>query len=147
MRLHPGEVEASGWLVATMTGLLQQLIGVSPHVAGRPRIIAIDGRGGAGKSTLAAKLQSLVPGSAVLHTDDVAWNLAYFDWAGVLIQQVLRPLHRGEEVHFRPSAWIEHGRAGAIRIPAGLDVVFVEGTGIIRDALAQWIDASVWDPR
>ena len=47
-------------------------------------------------------------------------------------------------MEFRPPAWIKHDRPGAIRIPSGADVVWVEGTGIIREELAQWIDASIW---
>jgi hypothetical protein len=39
-------------------------------------VIGIDGRGGAGKSTLAERFRRAVPNSAVVHTDDVAWNHA-----------------------------------------------------------------------
>ena len=144
MRLHPGEVEATGWRVAKLSDVVQRLRDASPGIAGRPRLIAIDGRGGAGKSTLVDRLQAMVPGSAVVHTDDVAWNHAFFDWGAVMIKNILRPLHRGEPVEFRPSAWIEHDRPGAIRIPAGVDIVWLEGTGIIREELAPWIDASIW---
>jgi hypothetical protein len=77
-----------------------------------------------------------VPRSCTVHTDDVAWNHAFFDWTDVIIENVLRPLHRGEAVQFRPQAWVEHGRPGTIDVPAGLDVVWVEGTGIIREQLA-----------
>jgi hypothetical protein len=31
-----------------------------------------------------------------------------------------------------------------IRVPADLDVVWVEGTGSIRQELARWTDASIW---
>jgi pantothenate kinase len=144
MLLHPGEVEATGWRVEKLSDVLQLLRDASPGVAGRPRLIAIDGRGGAGKSTLVERLRMIVPASGVVHTDDVAWNHAFFDWGGVMVENVLRPVHRGEEVEFRPPAWIEHGRPGAIRIPSGADIVWVEGTGIIREELAQWIDASIW---
>ncbi len=144
MRLHPGEVEASGWQASRLSDVLQRLVEASPGVTGRPRIIAIDGRGGAGKSVLAARLQELVPASAVVHTDDVAWHQAYFDWAGVLVEGVLRPLARGESVSFQPPAWSTHGRDGAISVPAGLDVVWLEGTGVVREELAAWTDASLY---
>ena len=144
MRLHPGEPEAVGWRVMPVLDVVRLLRDASPDVAGRPRVIAIDGRGGAGKSTLAGRLQRLVPGSAVVHTDDVAWNHACFDWGAVLAENVLRPLHRGAGVDFRPDAWIAHGRPGSITVPAGADGVWVEGTGVIRDELAPWLDASVW---
>ena len=142
MRLHPGEVEATGWRVERLSEVVRRLRG--PAGVRGPRIVAVDGRGGAGKSTLVERLRALVPASAVVHTDDVAWNLAYFDWGGVLVENVLAPLRRGDAVDFRPAAWVAHDRPGAIRVPAGLDVVWVEGTGIIRAELAPWLDASVW---
>jgi hypothetical protein len=144
MRLHPGEVEASGWQVIKLSDVLRRLRAASPGVIGRPRVIAIDGRGGAGKSTVVERLRVVVPASAVVHTDDIAWNHAFFDWGGVLVENILRPLYRGEAVEFRPPAWIEHDRPGVIRIPADVDIVWVEGTGIIRHEFAPWIDASIW---
>jgi hypothetical protein len=110
MRLHPGEVEASGWRVAKLSDVVQQLHDASPGVVGRPRVVAIDGRGGAGKSMLAERLRTIVPASAVVHTDDIAWHHAFFDWADLMVENVLRPLHRGEAVEFRPQAWIERDR-------------------------------------
>jgi len=144
MRLHPGEVEAAGWRVETLSGVVRRLWETAPDVTGRPRVIAIDGRGGSGKSTLAERLRLKVPASGVVHTDDIAWNQAFFDWGDLLVENVLRPLHRGGAAEFRPPAWIAHDRPGAIRVPAGTDVVWIEGTGIIREEFGPWIDASVW---
>jgi hypothetical protein len=144
MRLHAGEPEAVGWRVVTLLDAVRQLRDASPDVTGRPQVIAIDGRGGAGKTTLAERLRKVVVNSAVVHTDDIAWNYAYFDWDALLVENILRPLHRGESVDFRPDAWITHDRPGSITVPAGADVIWVEGTGIIREALAPWSDASVW---
>ncbi|MFD9702841.1 uridine kinase [Lentzea sp. NPDC059081] len=142
MRLHPGETEAAGWRVVALADVVRRLCGA--EVAGRPLVVAVDGRGGAGKSTFADRLCEAVPGSAVVHTDDVAWNHACFDWGGLLAEHVLAPLHRGEAVAFRPPAWVAHGRSGAIHVPAGRRVVWVEGTGVVRDELSPWVDASVW---
>ncbi|MFC8434801.1 hypothetical protein [Streptomyces sp. NPDC057253] len=144
MRLHPGETEAVGWRVVAVREAVRQLRDASPGVCGRPRVIAIDGRGGAGKTTLAERLRKVVSDSAVVHTDDIAWNHAYFDWSAVLVENILQPLYRGEAVDFRPDAWITHGRRGSITVPAGADVLWIEGTGVIREELAPWLDASVW---
>jgi uridine kinase len=142
MRLHPGETEAAAWRVVELAAVVRRLREGAP--AGRPLVVAVDGRGGAGKSTLAGRLREQVSRSEVVHTDDIAWNHAYFDWGGLIAENVLAPLHRGEAVQFRPPAWTEHGRSGEIRVSAGLDVVWVEGTGIIREELAGWVDASIW---
>lgn len=142
MRLHPGEDEAAGWRVTRLADVVRRLREEAPD--GRPLLVAVDGRGGAGKSTLAERLRRIVPRSEVVHTDDIAWNHAYFDWGDLLVENVLAPLHRGEPVTFRPTAWVEHDRPGAIQVASGLDVVWIEGTGIIREQCAPWIDASIW---
>jgi hypothetical protein len=144
MHLHPGETGPIGRRVVTVLDAVRQLRDASPDVAGRPRVIAIDGRGGAGKTILAERLRKAVPSSAIMHTDDIAWNHAYFDWGAVLLENILQPLHRGEAVDFRPDAWIIHDRPGSITIPAGTDFIWVEGTGVIREELAPWLDASVY---
>jgi hypothetical protein len=144
MRLHPGEIEATGWRVVPLATVVAQLRRASPGVSGRPRLIAIDGRGGAGKTTLADRLRGAAPHSAVVHTDDVAWNHACFDWGPRLAGHVLEPLRRGEPVDYRPDAWVTHGRPGSITVAAGLDVVWVEGTGVLREELARWWDASLY---
>lgn len=143
MRLHPGEPEAAGWRVVKLTDVVRRLR-EEADVHGRPLLVAIDGRGGAGKSTLAERLRTVVPGSAVVHTDDIAWHHAYFDWGALMAEHVLAPLHRAGAVAFRPPAWVERDRPGEIHVPAGTDVVWIEGTGIVRAELAEWLDASIW---
>ncbi|WNV83786.1 hypothetical protein [Umezawaea sp. Da 62-37] len=144
MRLHAGEVEAADWHVEELSNVLRRLREAAPDVTGRPLLVAVDGRGGAGKSTLVQRLCEFVPASGVVHTDDIAWNHACFDWGQLLTEHVLKPLHRGEAVEFRPRAWTDHDRPGTIRVPAGTDVVWIEGTGVIRTELAPWLDASIW---
>ncbi len=144
MHLHPGEPQAVGWRVVPVLDVVRQLTDASPDVTGRPRVIAVDGRGGAGKTTLARRLGAVLPRSAVVHTDDIAWHHAYFDWGTVLIENILRPLHRGEAVDFRPRPWITRGRPGSIAVPSGAEFVVIEGTGVIREELAPWLDASIW---
>ena len=112
--------------------------------ASRPRLVAVDGRSGSGKSTLAGQLRAAVPGAAVVHTDDVAWHHSFFDWAELLAQGVLEPLRRGESVSFRPPAWRERGRPGAIEVAAGCPLVLLEGVGAGRRELAGLLDAAVW---
>lgn len=110
-------------------------------VRDKPRFIAIDGRGGAGKSTLAARIADEI-GAAVVHVDDVSWNFSRFDWAEALQRNIISPLEQGSAVDYRPPGWISHNRSGSIRVPADAPVVIIEGTGIIRPEF-DW-EASVW---
>lgn len=144
MELDEGEPAAGPWRVITWGALVELLDHAAGAIADRPRIVGIDGRGGAGKSTLVRRLAAQVPRSAVVHTDDVAWHHAYFDWAGVLAEHVLEPLRRGAAVDFRPPPWVSRDRPGSIAVPAGLETVWVEGTGVVRAELAALLDASVW---
>jgi len=61
MRLHPGEVEAGSWQVELLDSVLRRLCEMPPEVQGRPRVVAVDGRGGAGKTVLVERLQKAVP--------------------------------------------------------------------------------------
>lgn len=144
MRLHEGEIEQGGWHVEELSTVLQDLRSRAAGDIGRPTVVAIDGRGGAGKTTIIDRLQHLVPHSDVVHTDDIAWNYACFDWGKVMIENVLLPLRQGKAVSFTPPLWPEHDRSGSITVSAGLDVVWVEGTGIIRQEFEGLIDASIW---
>ncbi len=144
MTLPPGEPAAGPWRVAPLRELVELILDAAGAPAGRPRVVAIDGRGGGGKSTLAARLRAEVPASAVVGTDDVAWEHAFFDWADLLARGVLEPVRRGEAVAYRPPAWEAHGRSGAIEVPAGLDLLLVEGVGAGRRELAHLLDAVVW---
>ncbi|MGO9144021.1 MAG: uridine kinase [Streptosporangiaceae bacterium] len=104
----------------------------------------MDGRSGSGKTTLAERIRGAVPASTVVHTDDVAWNQAMFDWTNLLIGGVLEPVRRGEPVSFRPPAWRERNRDGAIEVPRGDELVIVEGAGAARRELMHVVDAVVW---
>jgi hypothetical protein len=114
------------------------------RLLGRPRVLAVDGRSGGGKTTVSSVLAATVPGTVVVHTDDVAWYQAFFDWAGLMRDGILAPLGRGDPVAYRPPAWDERGREGAIIVPAASPLVIVEGVGIGRRELAPYVDALLW---
>jgi hypothetical protein len=47
-------------------------------------------------------------------------------------------------VRLVPPAWAANGRAGAVEVPAGLDLVVVEGVGASQRQHAALVDATVW---
>lgn len=144
MSLPAGEPAGGPWRVAPLAELVRLVEDAVGNPVGWPRVVAVDGRSASGKSTLARLLQHAVPASAVVHTDDVAWNHSFFDWAELLARGVLEPVRRGEPVRYRPPGWDAHGRPGAIDGPAGLTLVVVEGVGAGRKELAHLLDTVVW---
>lgn len=111
---------------------------------GRGVVLAVDGRSSSGKTTLAGRLQDAIAGSAVVHTDDIAWWHSRFGWADLLIDGVLVPFHRGDPVSFRPPRWAEHSRQGSIEVAARCPVLIVEGVGAGRSEVSGLINALVW---
>jgi uridine kinase len=107
------------------------------------RVILVDGRSAGGKTTLAGRLQSALPESVVVHTDDVAWNYSMFDWDSELINNLIAPVRRNESVRYQPPGWAPNGRDGAIMIEPEQDLI-VEGVGAGRVGIAALADAVVW---
>lgn len=139
--LPEGEPQAGPWRSMSLVDLLERLL---RPVGERPFILAIDGRGAAGKSTLARDLAAAHGKAGIVHTDDIAWHEPHFGWGDLLLEQVLLPLHRGEAVSYRPAAWEQRGRAGCIEVPEGAALVIIEGTGASHREHADLIDATIW---
>lgn len=138
--LEEGEPALGPWRVArraSLVDLVRKQIG-TPE--GRAPVLAIDGRSSSGKSSLARRLQQAIPGATTVHTDDVAWWYSCFDWAELLASGILEPLRNGRSVAYRPPAWDERDRPGAIEIPTTAELVIVEGVGAGRRELIDLLD-------
>lgn len=146
LRLAQEEPEAGPWRAELLTAVIEALIWRGPGqvVSGRPVVLAIDGRSNAGKTTLAGRIGEAVPGSAVVHTDHIAWEHSRFGWADLLADGILAPARMGRAVSFRPPRWDEHGRAGSIDVAAGCPLLVIEGDGAGRREVAHLIDALIW---
>lgn len=146
MKLHGEEPEFAPWRAVPAAVVVGALLRRRP--SGRAMVVAVDGRSGGGKTTAAATLQAAASDvgerAVVLHTDDVAWWQACFDWDRLLTEHVLHPVLSGDRVHWRPPAWVERGRAGAIDVPEGTTLLVVEGVGAARRSLEELLDAAVW---
>lgn len=140
MPLHPGEPPVTAWREVDLAGFADR---VGRRLPARGGLILVDGGGGSGKSTLAQRLSSQL-GAALVHTDDVAWQLHPVEWADALIDGVLTPWRRGEPVAFRPPGWLAKDRPGCVSVAAGAPVLVVEGVGAGRNQLAGQADCLIW---
>ncbi|WP_442544526.1 aminodeoxychorismate synthase component I [Arthrobacter sp. KN11-1C] len=112
-----------------------------------PVIIAIDGRSGAGKTTLAVELAARLRMHhkvSLFHLEDIypGWNgLA----AGIerYVTTVLAPLRHGDAAEWVSWDWEKHydGRSH-VTLPA--EIVIVEGVGAAASAARPMLDAVVW---
>ncbi|MET1064667.1 MAG: chorismate-binding protein, partial [Arthrobacter sp.] len=112
-----------------------------------PVIIAIDGRSGAGKTTLAVELAAQLREHhkvSLFHLEDIypGWNgLA----AGIerYASTVLAPLHRGEPADWVSWDWKAH-YDGDVRTTQPAEIVLVEGVGAAAAAARPFLAAVVW---
>ncbi len=142
--LPSDEPSFAPWVEVPAADVASRLVALAGEPFGRARVIAVDGRSASGKSTFADDLAARLPDSVVVRTDDIAWHHSFFGWDGVMIDGVLGPVHRGEAVEFRPSAWIDRERDGCVSVPTGVRTVIVEGVGAARRELMPYVDAVVW---
>ena len=145
MQLAAEEPEAGPWRVELLSTVVNAVTRRPDRSnSGRAAVLAVDGRSNSGKTTLAARIRELVPGSVVIHTDDIAWEHSRFAWADLLIDGILVPVHQGQAVSYRPPRWDEHGREGSIEVPVGCPLLIIEGDGAGRREAAPLIDTVIW---
>lgn len=113
---------------------------------GRTLFVGVDGRAGAGKTTLAAALAAAVPDAVVIHVDDFAGpHVPEWDWPRFRVQ-VLLPLLAGRPGRYQRWEWNRDEPAEWHDVPAGRPVV-VEGVSATRSELGVpwslriWVDA------
>lgn len=112
-----------------------------------PVIIAVDGRSGAGKTTLAVELAARLRQHhkvSLFHLEDI-----YPGWNGLMpgieryVATVLAPLSDGMAAEWTSWDWEKHYDGGLnVTLPA--EIVIVEGVGAAADAARPMLDAVVW---
>ncbi len=115
--------------------VLDLIAGARPR--GQFAFVGIGGRGGAGKSTLAAR----IPAAQVVGTDEF-WDGDGFD-LDRLRAEVFEPLVAGREAHYASWDWAAR-RAGGERTVPATGVVVVEGVCALHRMFRDDYDVRIW---
>jgi uridine kinase len=121
-----------------------QLIGAAPHPTGmRTKIVAVDGLGGAGKSTLAEIVADALGRAPIIHTDDFAsWDNP-LSWWPRLVDQVLKPLSVNQPAHYQRYDWDAKSMAEWHDVEPG-EYLIIEGVSSSRTAFRPYLAFSIW---
>lgn len=114
----------------------------SPPRLGTTRLVAIDGPGGAGKSTLAAGL-AIECKAQVVRTDDFASWDEPLEWWPRLEVQVLEPIAAGRRARYQRYDWAERDFTEWCEVSPG-GVLILEGVSSARAAIRGRVSLVVW---
>jgi uridine kinase len=107
------------------------------------RIVAIDGHGGAGKSTLARAIASAIAAVTIVPMDAFARpRRPGWEWER-LKHGVLGPLDRDETGRYQRHDWERDALAEWHSVPPG-GIVVVEGVSAMKHELGAYWDLAVW---
>lgn len=102
-------------------------------------LIAIDGRGGSGKSTFTDELKKRLENVTIVRLDD-------FDYPADrkrLLEQVIKPLKSGERAKYQRYDWGTKQLEEWNEIPPG-EIVIIEGVSALHELLNEYYDLRIW---
>jgi uridine kinase len=111
---------------------------------GPVRLVGIDGCGGAGKTTFAARLAAALEGAPVVHTDDFASHDEPINWWPRFVARVVEPLQRGVAATFHPYDWVNRRRSDELIVILPSPVVLIEGVAATREAWRDMLSMRIW---
>jgi len=112
------------------------------------QIIAIDGPAGAGKTTLARKLEASYPHKAVhvIHMDDLyaGWENALTpNLTRILESGIAKPVSEGKAYEYRKYDWLAV-RYGELERHPHPEILILEGVGSGQKAVRKYLDQLIW---
>jgi len=106
------------------------------------KIVAVDGPGGAGKTSLAEHLSRELDGAPIMHTDDFAGWDNPIDWWPELLERALRPLAAGRPARFTPVDWGGESKDAVTIEPA--EFALLEGVSASRKEFRPYLTYAIW---
>lgn len=127
--------------------VIEDLLSTPPR-CGSTHIIAIDGRAGAGKTTLANELSlalRLHRKVSVIHLDEIyaGWELALSDALTISLLQILKSIAAGETAIFPIYDWTWE-QFDSTREIFPCDLIIFEGVGSAQRVVREVATATIW---
>lgn len=122
---------------------LSELASLIQEHPGPVRLVAVDGPGGAGKSTFASLLSDALGGAPVVHTDDFASWDDPLGWWPRMLEQVVEPLAAGARARYQRYDWPTATLAEWIDLEPE-PVVIIEGVSSGRAEWSEHLSVVVW---
>jgi uridine kinase len=121
--------------------LVKAIRSSTPPGAMKTRLIAIDGPGGAGKTSLADWLARELP-APIIRTDEFAsWDNP-IEWWPALLEKALKPIAAAQPARYEPTTW--GGPRKKHRVVPPAEFVILEGVTALREAFRPYIAYSIW---
>jgi uridine kinase len=125
---------------------LATTIPAQPASVGKTTLVCIDGRAGSGKTTCAVTLQELMPGTTVIHMDDL-----YDGWSEDLdvalaqrvMDQIITPLAKDETAKYQRFNWESNIFDKWVEVPASR-IIVLEGVGSAYPLIREHAALSIW---
>ncbi|WP_309129176.1 hypothetical protein [Microbacterium sp.] len=130
-----------------LTAAVERLIAAIVSMSAANPVVLIDGRSGAGKSSLASRLRDAWPLSGRVQL--VALDAIYPGWDGlergaeIARESILVPHARGSIGTWHRWDWKRHEAAEAHAVDPALGLI-VEGCGALTPSSARLADVTVW---
>jgi uridine kinase len=105
-------------------------------------VVAVDGLGGAGKTSFAKRLSEELGHAPIIQTDDFASWENPLNWWPDLLERVLRPLAAGRPARYTPTDWGGPPNAQVVIEP--VEFVILEGVSASREAFRPFLTYSIW---
>ncbi len=123
---------------------LREMLGPRHPQVGNTRFIAVDGRGGYGKSTLAKYLSEKLS-AEIVQTDDFASWENPFGWWPLLIEQVFQPISSGAcTLQYPRASWSNDHHPMPVTAQAVTEIMILEGVSSSRKEFRQYVCLSIF---
>jgi cysteinyl-tRNA synthetase/very-short-patch-repair endonuclease/uridine kinase len=148
-------IEGDGYeVISTDDTELEKIVGTINRLkkdkGDKPIIIAIDGRGGSGKSILSKKIAENLEDVEVLECDDFfdfeKLDEKVFFWDKERFKtQILIPLTQGKEAIFESNNWIDQKLVGKInKTVQSKKFIILDGLCTLQQDLIKYYDLNIW---